>query len=268
MIDSSAAGDFQLLEQLGAGIVIMDSAGVVVRWNPRAEAILGLPAGAAIGRPWADVLTVIRGAEISGDAIRHQAMKPGGWHGLTNLRIGGTNEVWVRAHVQGLRLSPEDRRTGIVAIFWPHDAAETTNAIEKAQLMSRLEQGLDQERRLTAQLETLMGLTLLPQGEISEEAVAELLLDRIVAALGADSGVVVGAVDGCLRVVARRNMPEIDAAADRVAAGGIVRLLAASRIARSGPRLPRAPARGCGGRTRAGGDGRGRDHRPRRLPGA
>ncbi len=52
-----------------------------------------------------------------------------------------------------------------------------------------------------------MGLTLLPQGEISEEAIAQLLLERIVAALGADGGFVAREADGRFRVVASFHAP-------------------------------------------------------------
>src|ERR1035437_7292267 len=62
-------------------------------------------------------------------------------------------------------------------------ATQVANALENARLMERLEIGLGQERHLTAQLETLMGLTLLPQGDVSEAAVAQLLLERIISAL-------------------------------------------------------------------------------------
>ncbi len=357
MAQSLAVEDLQLLEQLQAGIVIIDSAGVIVRWNSHAETILGLPSDAAVGRPWPEVLTIVRGGDIGAHAVRLEALKPGGWHGPTNVRVGAA-DVWVRAHVQTLKLSPEDTQPGLVAIFWPHPhgaetdsaalgslavatgkarnrqevaaaalerlceatmselgliaswddagngqtveasrglgedllavigrieipslrqalekpgevfaaevldgflegteipslfagdeaatgflvglrvrdesigflalgsrspgwrppaddtvrqvASQVANAFESARLMERLEHGLDQERRLTAQLETLMGLTLLPQGEISEVAIAHLLLERILGALGAEAGLVVGLADGRLRVMASRQLP-------------------------------------------------------------
>ena len=73
--------------------------------------------------------------------------------------------------------------------------------------MERLERGLEQERRLTAQLETLMGLTLLPQGEIDESTLALFLLERVVGALGADGGLAVRASDDGFRVVASPRVP-------------------------------------------------------------
>jgi PAS domain S-box-containing protein len=90
----------------------------------------------------------------------------------------------------------------------PHDdvviqaASRLVSALEDARLVERLEQGLDEERRLTAQLEALVGLTLLPQGEIDERTGAQHLVERVVAALGADGGLAVKLVDGALQVIA------------------------------------------------------------------
>jgi len=133
---SLAVADLQLLEQLQAGIVIMDSAGKVVRWNSHAETILGLSADAALGRPWSELLTIVRGADISGHAVRLEALKAGGWHGLMNLRVG-TADVWVRAHVQALKLSPKDAKPGLVAIFWSDTGRAEADAARSALLPYR-----------------------------------------------------------------------------------------------------------------------------------
>src|SRR5450759_5611063 len=147
VVQALASEDVRLLDQLEAGIVVMDGAGVVVRWN---------------------------------------------------------------AHVEPLKLAPGDEKAGVVAVFWA-DAAPTTVAAPTvevdARLMVRLEMGLEQERHLTAQLETLMGLTLLPQGNVSEAAVAHLLLERIGSALGADSGCVLRENGNRFRVVAQHKVP-------------------------------------------------------------
>ena len=81
-------------------------------------------------------------------------------------------------------------------------AAQLSNALENALLLERLEHGLAQEQKLTAQLESLMGLTQLPQGEITEAALAKFLLERVVAALGAQGGFAVRVDGEQLRVVA------------------------------------------------------------------
>jgi PAS domain S-box-containing protein len=87
-------------------------------------------------------------------------------------------------------------------------AAQIANAVENARLMERLEKGLAQERRLTSQLETLMSLTILPQGNVSEEAVAGALLERIMGALEANIGFVVHETDNRFQVVAERHLPD------------------------------------------------------------
>jgi PAS domain S-box-containing protein len=202
--------DARLLDQLEAGIVVMDGAGVVVRWNAHAERILGVAATDAVGRPWADILTVERGGNVAGHQVRLIATLPTGWHGPIQLRIRNGRDVWVKAHVQSLKLVPGDEKAGVVAVFWA-DTAPTTDAAPTvevdARLMVRLEMGLEQERHLTAQLETLMGLTLLPQGNVSEATVAHLLLERIVNALGADGGCVLRENGNRFRVVAQHEAP-------------------------------------------------------------
>ena len=357
VVQVSVSEDVQLLDQLEAGIVVMDGAGVVVRWNGHAERILGVPAADAVGRPWADLIAVVRGGDVAGHQVRKIVALPPGWHGPIQLRVSNEREVWVRAHVQSLKLAPGDEKAGIVAVFWagtaptdsdavvlaalalatsrsrtrgelasavleglceatmadfglivlwdepgrrtveasrglgeellqlvradsipevaaaldapggimaverlgewptgadvaasmardgiaagfivnmrvrdasigflglgsrraawmkPRDevvlqiASQVANAIENARLMERLEVGLEQERRLTAQLETLMGLTLLSQDHVSEEGAGRLLLERIVSALGADGGCVLRENENRFRVVAQHRLP-------------------------------------------------------------
>ena len=117
--------DLQLLEQLEAGIVVMDGAGVVVRWNRHAERIFGLPADQAVGRPWAGLVSVVRGQDIAGKEVRAAAMKPSGWHGRTQLRVGATGDVWVQAHAQALKVSSRDEQPRVAAIFWPDPQPES-----------------------------------------------------------------------------------------------------------------------------------------------
>jgi PAS domain S-box-containing protein len=110
--------DFPLMDELEAGVAVMDGAGTIVRWNSHAERILGLSAADAIGKPWADVLAVVGGENMAGREVREAAVKPGGWHGLTGLRLGRDRTVWVRAHVQALPLEDGEQSPGIAAIFW------------------------------------------------------------------------------------------------------------------------------------------------------
>ena len=85
-------------------------------------------------------------------------------------------------------------------------AAQVSNALENALLLERLEQGLEQEQKLTSKLESLMDLTQLPVGEITEAALARFLVERVVAALGADGGFAVRLADERLRVIASFGM--------------------------------------------------------------
>jgi PAS domain S-box-containing protein len=117
------ASDYvQLLDRLEAGIVIADGAGVVVRWNAHAERILGVPAAEAIGRPWVDFVAVVRGGTVAGHPVRRAATLSAGWHGLAQLRISNTRDVWVRANVHDLELVPGDEKPGVVAVFWADTA--------------------------------------------------------------------------------------------------------------------------------------------------
>ena len=93
--------------------------------------------------------------------------------------------------------------------------------------MERLEEGLAQERRLTTQLETLMSLTLLPQGNVSEAVIAGALLERIMGALEANIGFVVHETDDRFQVIAGRRAGR-DERDGRDPAGGLVRFLAPS----------------------------------------
>jgi len=86
-------------------------------------------------------------------------------------------------------------------------AAQVSNALENALLLERFEHGLQQEQRLTAQLESLMGLTQLPQGEITEAALARFLLERVIAALGAQGGFAVRVEGNQLDVLASFGTP-------------------------------------------------------------
>ena len=123
--------DLELLERLKTGIAIMDSAGSVVRWNADAERILGVAARDAIGRPWTSLLTVVRGEEVSGAEVLTAAMTPVGWHGLIELRLAAGPEIWVRAHVQGMKLSPDDELPGVIAMFWPDQAPNADASPDK-----------------------------------------------------------------------------------------------------------------------------------------
>ena len=173
-----------------------------------------------------DLLAVIRTAQIP--ALGQALEQTGAIVAVEAIRrlIDGTEIASALAREGAatgvlVDLRARDRSIGFLGLAsrrpdWARPADETVlqvasqiaNAIENAWLMERLEQGLDQEKRLTAQLETLMSLTLLPQGNVSEEVMSGILMERIIAALEADIGFVVRVADGLFRVVASRNLPE------------------------------------------------------------
>jgi PAS domain S-box-containing protein len=127
---SLALEDLRLLEQLETGIVVIDGAGIIVRWNAHAERILGLSAAEAVGRPWLDLVSILQGGRIGGSEVRLAAMTPGGWHGLTRLRVAASRDVWVRAHVQAMKLTSTDVQPSIAAVFWPDPGPSDRTADE------------------------------------------------------------------------------------------------------------------------------------------
>ena len=118
MVQSVALADLELIDRLEAGIAVADAAGIVIRWNAHAERLLGHAAAAVVGRPWTALFSVIQGDEIGDATVLAAAANPGGWHGVSLVRspIGG--EVWIRASVLTVSLSPTDEKPGVAAIFW------------------------------------------------------------------------------------------------------------------------------------------------------
>ena len=117
MVPTLPGREHELLERLKAGIVVLDSAGVIVHWNADAERILSLSANEAVGRPWTEVMAVVSGVDITGREVRATALRPGGWHGLTQLQVKNCPPLWVRAHIQETTLTPGER-PGVAAVFW------------------------------------------------------------------------------------------------------------------------------------------------------
>ena len=194
----------------------MADVGIIATWGERGTPLV-IEASRGLSQ---EVLEVIRRADIPelGSALE----APGAVIAFESLGsfLNGTEVAAVVAK-EGLTtgflvdLRSRDESVGFLALgarrpAWgrPGDevilqaAAQVVSALDNARLMERLERGLEQERRLTAQLETLMGLTLLPQGEIDESTLALFLLERVVGALGADGGLAVRTSDDGFRVVA------------------------------------------------------------------
>jgi PAS domain S-box-containing protein len=207
----ATAAAARLMESTGSGIVL------IVTWDGesgRVEAALGIEE-ASIGvmqrSPMAGLRAALAGAHgllaledlsvvFPGSGERHEAA-----HGpvtglLVELRAGGESIGFLGMGSQRPAW-PRPSERDIQAV-----AAQLAAALEAVRLRDRLERGLAEERRLVGQLETLVGLTLLPAGDVDETTTAGILLDRVVAALGADGGVVVREAGGRLQVLADAGM--------------------------------------------------------------
>jgi PAS domain S-box-containing protein len=130
--------DLRLLEQLGAGLAIVDPAGRVVLWNDDAARILGIPAADALGTPWVDCLTLIRGDDTGGATLRVEILQEGGWHGPLQVHTRDGRTMWLRAHVQQIRLPQFDGKAGVAAMFWDGEGPDrAVSGPEAAQLPYR-----------------------------------------------------------------------------------------------------------------------------------
>ena len=211
----------------------MADIGIIVTWGDKGATTIEASRGLS-----QELLDVIRDADIPDLASALEA--PGVVIDFENLpAFLGRNDVAGFLAKEQLTtgflvdLRSRDESVGFLALgarrpAWgrPSDeailqaSAQVVSALENARLMERLGHGLEQERRLTAQLETLMGLTLLPQGETDENTLALFLLERVVGALGAEGGLAIRvAGPDRLRVVAslRVKSPMTHAIATRPA---------------------------------------------------
>ena len=118
VVQALSGADLELLERLGAGLAIVDPGGRVVLWNDDAARILGLAARDAVGRPWVDCLTLIRGDDSGGASMRVEILQTGGWHGPLQVRTRDGRTMWLRAHVQPISLAEFDGQPGVAAMFW------------------------------------------------------------------------------------------------------------------------------------------------------
>ncbi|HEY5487971.1 MAG TPA: PAS domain S-box protein [Candidatus Limnocylindrales bacterium] len=110
--------DLQLLEQLEAGLVVVDPSGLVVHWNDRAERLLGRAADQAVGRRWQDCVVLVRGAVATPRRIRAAFGQPGGWNGVLRARVAPGLVLTFQAHVQPVSLG-DGPDQGTMAFFWP-----------------------------------------------------------------------------------------------------------------------------------------------------
>ena len=120
MAKSLSGDDLELLARLKAGLAIVDPAGMVVLWNDDAARILGIAPSDAIGTPWVDCLTLVRGDRTGGATLRQQVQR-GGWHGPLHVRTRDGRTIWLRAHIQPIELPRFKAKAGVAAMFWNGD---------------------------------------------------------------------------------------------------------------------------------------------------
>ncbi len=167
---------------------------------------MGTRLSRALRGPTAVVITAVADSPLRGEiaaAIETEGIS-------TILFVG----LRVRGELEGLLglgwSEPPAARPSNEAIL--QAAALVASGIANARLLERVERGYGQERVLTARLETLVGLTLLPDVAGDERTLSEELLTRISAALGAGGGIVVRVVDDRLeRLAGPRPSPAYEA---------------------------------------------------------
>ncbi len=138
VVQALSGEDLRLLEQLGAGLAIVDPGGQIVLWNDHAARILGIAAGDALGTPWVDCLTLIRGDDTGGATLRVEILQMGGWHGPLQVRTRDGRTMWLRAHVQPIKLPEFAGRAGVAAMFWDGEGPDrAVSGPEAAQLPYR-----------------------------------------------------------------------------------------------------------------------------------
>ena len=116
--------DLSLLEQLGAGVAIVDPTGRVVLWSDGAARILDVSAAEALGRPWVDLMTLVRGDESGGATLPVEILQLGGWHGQLNMRTRDGRTKWLRAHIQPITRPEFGGKPGVAAMFWDGDGPD------------------------------------------------------------------------------------------------------------------------------------------------
>jgi PAS domain S-box-containing protein len=138
VLPTLAESDLRLLERLGAGLAIVDPAGKIVLWNDHAARIIGIPAREAVGTPWTDRLTLIRGDDTGGDTLRQEILRHVGWHGPLQVRIRDGQTISLRAHIQQLSLPEFHGKPGVAVLFWDGEGSDrAASGPEAAQLPYR-----------------------------------------------------------------------------------------------------------------------------------
>jgi PAS domain S-box-containing protein len=219
--------------------------GRITAFSPAAESLYGIARDQAIGLPLSELIEQLApdGSPLTEPGLARPGAGAH-WHGrlIHRPRIGSLAGHQIRVDVTLTSATqPTGCDDGLVATVRAarpedHDASDSADlgsvatpaARARSDLSStqpewprpagsdilasagpdavRLPTGPTAEQRLLGQLDTLMGLTLLPQGHVSEEMMSCVLLERVVSALGADSGLAVRESAGRLKVIAAQPM--------------------------------------------------------------
>ena len=138
MLQTLGESDLRLFERLGAGLAIVDPAGKIALWNDHAARIIGIPGREALGAPWTDFLTLIRGDDTGGATLRQEILRHVGWHGPVQVRIRDGKTIWLRAHIQQLSLPEFHGKPGVAVLFWDEEGSDrAASRPEAAQLPYR-----------------------------------------------------------------------------------------------------------------------------------
>jgi PAS domain S-box-containing protein len=138
VLQTLGESDLRLFERLGAGLAIVDPAGKIALWNDHAARIIGIPGREALGAPWTDFLTLIRGDDTGGATLRQEILRHVGWHGPVQVRIRDGKTIWLRAHIQQLSLPEFHGKPGVAVLFWDEEGSDrAASRPEAAQLPYR-----------------------------------------------------------------------------------------------------------------------------------
>ena len=126
MAQTLASEELQLLEQLEAGIALVDSTGRIVLWNRSAEGIFGLPAGDVVGRNWEESLGLVAGDLATSETIRPALKRAEGWQGRVRIKPKTGESKWIQARIQPARIEGKTEEGAWAAIFWPIKSSHPT----------------------------------------------------------------------------------------------------------------------------------------------
>ena len=146
-----------LLDAIDAALVGVDPALVVVEWNAATERLTGVARAAALGRPAADVLPLLRDAELAARLARAVAGETPGALELPHAPPGGDGLAWLEARCAPWR-GAAGRPAGGLLVF-----TDVTERHRRALFLHAIEaigQSLSSSLDLNEVLDTIAGKAL------------------------------------------------------------------------------------------------------------